>query len=1431
MPRSHKTAAKESPHKKRNAPPHRKHSAAPPKADKRRTARTAAAYDVPDSLDMPVYGHFPDLFGQPSLPRRKGKGRELNSHRSAKDEKRSRKIELKAKKDPPHCVLMLRSHKLNLLTQVVGDYQAAKKVLNLEKNIESSSSESSDSESEDNYVEEKRPAFMPRKSGWAHLDGINDDFGIDDDDDDDDSENISIEDLESLDISDEDSDLSVELDTISTESEEDSVSEIDDIEGNDVAKPKSLQNLIEQDDFSNHTGIESPDRVNSKTTEYELEQPQNPCEDYLISLGFSFIDAKKAAQSNGNDIVEALSDLIEKEIINMGERKHIPSNATLAEAKKTRMEEKKFLNAVYNADFQESSDDHWIVFITPSYTIQESSPKAKVALVVDVKFRKYTCYPYEPPVITVTERNHNQSLSILTKYKLMLELNHRASVAVGKPMVKTLVDWLTTPEADSIVKSQMQGNQNVASSSLKANSDSLILKGKNISVGNQNSSRPSDMDQLASKMKTLNLSNPGSTFIRAIGNESIIENNVVAHLKTPNLKPKRNEKKEDLDLLSKKMLQDFRKSQNSTEYIEMQSVRQALPAWEKRFEIVDSTRNNQVVVVSGETGCGKTTQVPQFILDNYIENSKGSQCKILVTQPRRISAIGVAQRVAAERGEPLGTTVGYQIRLESVMSEKTRILFCTTGILLRRLEGRGSEDNGSWGEGIGDVSHVIVDEVHERSLESDFLLMVLRDLLEIRTDLTLILMSATLNAELFCSYFSRSETNTVPRIHIMGRTFPVTPIFLEDAIHQTNYMPAGDYLKKNRRKNNPDSEDQGNPNTPDELLTLENLQTRYSHLPRAIPQALFTMDHEKIQHPLILLLILQRVSKMLKRDFPDSAQPPPSPNPKGSSKSQPKRKKSIKNDVSMAEEPNRGILVFLPGFDEISLLHDAILNNSHLRAATGDGAFCIPLHSTLTSTEQTRVFNRPPPGVVKIIIATNIAETSITVDDVVFVVDSGRVKEMRFDAVRGMASLTDCWVAQASALQRRGRAGRVAEGECVHLVTRHRLENVMDVQQIPEIKRMPLEQICLRIKVLPFLKGEIGRVLGRVIEPPEKFAVAAAVETLRTMRALTVTEELTPLGFHLGRLPVDVRIGKFILFGSIFHCLDPVLTIAAAMSIKSPFVSPFDKRDIADEKKREFTTGLSDHLTILTAYNDWIEMRRKGRRDERLFCSDKFLSGKTLSMMASVKRQLAELVSDIGFIPPVKARDMERRGGWYSDGVSEAVRNKNGVDRHDNWELIKAVMIAALYPHVIRMDQPEPTRKGKRAQMPKWRLIDGEEVAIHPSSVNSQVREYPSPFAVYLDKIKTKRVYIRDVTSVTPYALAFFGGPLNFDRLRQELHMGTARSGGNKAIRFGCKANSAAVICSARIAFDELLAEKIENPELDISTSSLVDVIVDLVTN
>ncbi|KAI8805456.1 P-loop containing nucleoside triphosphate hydrolase protein [Cladochytrium replicatum] len=577
---------------------------------------------------------------------------------------------------------------------------------------------------------------------------------------------------------------------------------------------------------------------------------------------------------------------------------------------------------------------------------------------------------------------------------------------------------------------------------------------------------------------------------------------------------------------SKELLDAFRVQQRTGRYQSMQASRKALPSWQKRDELISALKaRHRVIVISGETGCGKTTQVPQYILDHFVETSRGAECKILCTQPRRISAIGVSERVAKERGENLAQTVGYQIRLESKMSEKTRILFCTTGILLRRLEGgfAAAVDSNSDEVGIDEFSHIIIDEVHERSLESDFLLMVLKDLLQIRKDLTVVLMSATLNANLFREYFSNSA-NDVPHIHMEGRTFPVNSIFLEDVLRDTRYAPPpGSELARRSFATRPQKpagwgnmniEDRPADDLPDDKLTLQEFEQRYASLGQDVVRCLGAIDTEKIH----------KVSE---------------------------------------EKESRGILVFLPGYAEIQKLMETLMANRFIREST---TWIFPLHSTLSSEEQIRVFEWPDPGCVKVVISTNVAETSITVDDVVFVVDSGKMKETRFDPSKGMASLEEVWVSRASALQRRGRAGRVSEGDCIHMFTRWTFDNVLAPQQIPEIQRTALEQLCLRIKVLPFLTGKIQWVLSKVIEPPSMDAVKAAIQTLQTLRALTQDESLTPLGFHLGRLPVDVRIGKMILFGAIFKCLDPILTIASTLSIKSPFVRPFDKRQLADEK-------------------------------------------------------------------------------------------------------------------------------------------------------------------------------------------------------------------------------------------------------------------------
>lgn len=285
------------------------------------------------------------------------------------------------------------------------------------------------------------------------------------------------------------------------------------------------------------------------------------------------------------------------------------------------------------------------------------------------------------------------------------------------------------------------------------------------------------------------------------------------------------------------------------------------------------------------------------------------------------------------------------------------------------------------------------------------------------------------------------------------------------------------------------------------------------------------------------------------------------------------------------EWPREGsILVFLPGFQEIQSVHDALLDSSIFSPRAGKFVL-VPLHSALSSEDQAMVFKRAPPGKRKIVLSTNIAETSVTIDDCVFVIDCGLMKEKCFDSNRNMESLDLVWVSRANAKQRKGRAGRVMPGVCIHLYTSFRYHQHILAQPVPEIQRVPLEQIVLRIKTLQtFASRNTLAVLLETLEAPTEDSVLGALMRLRDVGALDAEDQLTPLGHHLAALPVDVRIGKLMLYGAIFQCLDSVLTIAACLGNKSPFVSPLNKRVEADKAKRQFALGNSDHLTVLNAY-------------------------------------------------------------------------------------------------------------------------------------------------------------------------------------------------------------------------------------------------------
>nr|XP_005287021.1 ATP-dependent DNA/RNA helicase DHX36 [Chrysemys picta bellii] len=816
------------------------------------------------------------------------------------------------------------------------------------------------------------------------------------------------------------------------------------------------------------------------------------------------------------------------------------------------------------------------------------------------------------------------------------------------------------------------------------------------------------------------------------------------------------ENEPDIDL-NEKFREELRKKKFDPRYIEMQRFREKLPSYGIRRELVTVINNNQVTVISGETGCGKTTQVTQFILDDYIERGKGSACRIVCTQPRRISAISVAERVAAERSEVCGNgkSTGYQIRLQSRLPRKQgSILYCTTGIVLQWLQSDKQ---------LSSVSHVILDEIHERNLQSDVLMTVIKDLLNVRPDLKVILMSATLNAEKFSEYF-----DNCPMIHIPGFTFPVVEYLLEDVIEKLRYTPEDTDYRPRRKKgfmqgqiSRPEKEEK------EEIYRerwpdyLRQLRGRYS---ASTIDALEMMDDDKIDLDLIAALIRHIV----------------------------------------LEEEDGAILVFLPGWDNISTLHDLLMSQVMFKS---DRFIIIPLHSLMPTVNQTQVFKKTPPGVRKIVIATNIAETSITIDDVVYVIDGGKIKETHFDTQNNISTMAAEWVSKANAKQRKGRAGRVQPGHCYHLYNGLRA-SLLDDYQLPEILRTPLEELCLQIKILRL--GGIAYFLSRLMDPPSREAVMLSINHLMELNALDRQEELTPLGVHLARLPVEPHIGKMILFGALFCCLDPVLTIAASLSFKDPFVIPLGKEKVADARRKELSKNTkSDHLTIVNAFAGWEEVRRRGFRSEKDYCWEYFLSSNTLQMLLNMKGQFAEHLLAAGFVSSKNPRDPKS--------------NTNS----DNEKLLKAVICAGLYPKVAKIRK---SFSKKRKMVKVCTKTDGT-VNIHPKSVNVEETEFHYNWLVYHLKMRTSSIYLYDCTEVSPYCLLFFGGDISIQKDKDQDTIAV-----DEWIVFESPARIGNLVKDLRGELDDLLQEKIENPhpvdwnDTKSRDTAVLTAIIDLIT-
>lgn len=784
----------------------------------------------------------------------------------------------------------------------------------------------------------------------------------------------------------------------------------------------------------------------------------------------------------------------------------------------------------------------------------------------------------------------------------------------------------------------------------------------------------------------------------------------------------------------------------------IESFRRKLPSFQRQEAILEMIRSNQVSLISGETGCGKTTQVAQFILDDYIRRECGSTCHVICTQPRRISAISVAERVADERGERVGTSVGYQIRLEHKKPrDQGSILFCTLGVLLRFMINDAR---------ITRASHIIIDEIHERDTLSDFLLIVIKDLLSIRTDLKVVLMSATLNADTFSRYF-----DNCPFLQIPGSAFEVQDHYLEDFIGKLAYTPSEETRRKprgNKREYWHQQEEY--------FEYLESIKSQY---PPVVTSRLEQINFDRIDNDLIMSVL------------------------------------HYINNIS----GDGAVLVFLPGWQDISNLHKSLTESPLFGNPTR--FLIIPLHSRLPTVSQREVFDRPPDGCRKIVIATNIAETSITIDDVVFVIDCGKAREMGFNVELNLSSLDLSWISKASEKQRRGRAGRVQNGHCFHLFTKFHHSTFLEFQ-LPEMLRTPLDSLCLQVKILKL--GKMWEFLSKAIEPPQREMCKKAVEELKQMRALDDNEDLTSLGYYLAILPVSPKIGRMILFGAMFSCLDPVLTVAASLDSKDPFFAPLGKEKEADRKKWELSEGSkSDHIALVNAFYKWSMSKDSGR-----FCYENFLSASNLRFIDGMKNQFLDLLHNIGFI---NMKEIDNKG--------------KRLDKHNinsgNYNLVKAVICAGLYPNVAKL---EYNIRGTRVRAIYTFGHGGSEnlkVGIHPKSVNGDEQDYQSQWLIFHQKMKIEnKVYLFDTTMCSPYPLLFFGGKIRFheDGGQDTIEV-------DDGIKFHSSLRTANLVIDLREELDKLLGKKIDDPKMKLvvgemnnrNDEHLLTVIIDLITS
>ncbi|XP_062013027.1 probable pre-mRNA-splicing factor ATP-dependent RNA helicase DEAH9 isoform X1 [Rosa rugosa] len=640
-------------------------------------------------------------------------------------------------------------------------------------------------------------------------------------------------------------------------------------------------------------------------------------------------------------------------------------------------------------------------------------------------------------------------------------------------------------------------------------------------------------------------------------------------------------------------------------YANLERQRQRLPVFRYRTAILYSVETRATTVVVGETGSGKTTQIPQYLKEaGWADGGRVIAC----TQPRRLAVQSVAARVAEEMGVKLGEEVGYTIRFEDATSTGvTMIKFLTDGVLLREMMDDPL---------LTKYSVVMVDEAHERSISTDILLGLLKKIQKRRPELRLIISSATIQAKSMAAFFQSSS----------------------------------------KRRRRPEGEELG-PIMEPAVLSVEgrgfNVQIHYVEEPVA--------DYLRAAVSTVLLIHDQ--------------------------------------------EPMGDILVFLTGQDDIDAAVQLITEETPNRRKNSSGLMVLPLYSGLPRADQELVFSPTPRGKRKVVISTNIAETSITLEGVVYVVDSGFSKQRFYNPISDIENLVVAPISKASARQRTGRAGRVRPGKCYRLYTEEYFVKEMSAEGIPEIQRSNLVSCVIQLKALG-----IDNILGfDWPASPSSEAMVRALEVLYSLGVLDDDAKLTsPTGFQVAEFPLDPMISKMILSSGELGCSEEIITIAAVLSVQSIWASGWGSQKELDEAKLNFAAAEGDHVSFLNVYKAFLQSGKSSQ-----WCHKNFVNYQAMKKVLEIREQLRRTARRLGIDLKSCERDtvVVRKAITYGFFANACVSEASS---HDG----------------------------------KYKTIRGsQEVYIHPSSVLFRVNP---KWVVYHSLVSTEKQYMRNVISIDP---------------------------------------------------------------------------------